>query len=100
MAALLAVPHMVLSVPLRRESPAGLLARALMMHLLLSLAGASGKARTEASPLGLPLRAAALVDPGPRLPVRGLLDRGEAGALGRLEVSDFYIYSNLILLLT
>lgn len=99
MAALLAVPHMVLSEPLHREFPAGLLARALMMHLPLSLVVASGKVHTEVSPLGLLLRAAALVDPGPRLPVRGQLDRGEAGELGHLAVSDVYIHLNLTLLL-
>lgn len=67
-----------------------------MMHLPLSLVAASGKAHTEASPVDLLLPAAALVDPEPRLPVRGQLGRGEAGVLDRLEVSDFYIYSHLI----
>lgn len=96
MAALLAAPHMALSEPLHLEFPAVLLARALMMRLPLSLVVASGKAHTEASPVGLPLQAAALVGLGPKLPVRGQLDRGEAGVLGHLAVSDFCIHFHLI----
>lgn len=97
MPALLAAPHMVLSEPLHLGFPAVLLARALMMPLLLSPVEASDKARSEASPRVLLPQAADLLDRGPRLPMRDQLDRGEAGVLDHLEVSDISTLPDLLI---
>lgn len=96
MAVLRAAPHTVLSEPLHLGFLAVLLARALTVPLLLSPVVASDKAHTEASPTCLPPQAAALLDPGPRLPARARLDLGAAGVLGHLEVSRVLYFTRLV----
>lgn len=80
---------MELSERLHLGFPEDLLARALMMPLLPNLVVAPAGVPTGVSRAVLHPQAAGLVAPGPTLPARGQLDRGEAGVPGHLEVSDF-----------